>query len=164
MDIFTQKRTLLWLVGVLAVMNIAVLGTLAWKEFSPKREPLVFPNKEYNDVSAILQKELDLDNHQAEQIKNLRNEFYEIEYQLAKLIRSERDSMNFEMFNVHSNDELIHHLARNVAENEYKMELLRYEQSKRLKAVCTPEQQVKFAELVKEIRDYFKPENQPVKR
>ena len=46
----------------------------------------------------------------------------------------------------------------------FKMELLRYEQAQELKAACTPEQQERFQNLVIEIRDYFRPDNQPQRK
>ena len=55
-------------------------------------------------------------------------------------------------------------LAKRVSEYEYKMELLRYEQAQQFKSICTPEQREKFEALVKEIRDYFKPNNQPPRK
>lgn len=44
------------------------------------------------------------------------------------------------------------------------MELLRFEQAKELKSICNDKQQEKFEKLVKEIRDYFRPDNQPTNR
>lgn len=44
------------------------------------------------------------------------------------------------------------------------MELLRFEQAKEMKLICNAEQQEKFEKLVKEIRDYFRPDNQPTRQ
>ena len=80
------------------------------------------------------------------------------------MIRSERDSMNLQMFNINTNEEKLKQLALNVSQNEYKMELLRIEQARQLKSICTPKQLEKFSSLVKEIRDYFKPQDRPGRR
>ncbi|NBU04813.1 MAG: hypothetical protein EBT39_00475 [Sphingobacteriia bacterium] len=90
----------------------------------------------------------------------LRLDFYTKEKVLSKIIRAERDSMNDIMFNKNTNEYKIKQLARNVADNEYKMEMLRFEQAKSMKAICSAKQLEKFEDLVKEIRDCFKPFNQ----
>jgi Spy/CpxP family protein refolding chaperone len=65
--------------------------------------------------------------------------------------------MNALMFNKLTDEAVVKALARGIAESEYQMELLRLEQAQNLKAICTPEQLEQFEALVKEIRDYFKP-------
>ncbi len=121
-------------------------------------------NDDHCDVSRILEHELDLTGKQAEQIRNIRESFFDKEKILEAIIRSERDSMNIQMFNINTNEEQLKQLAFSVSQNEYKMELLRIEQAKQLKSICTPKQLEKFSSLVKEIRDYFRPENRTNKR
>ena len=72
--------------------------------------------------------------------------------------------MNELIFNKDTDSTLVKALAKRVADNEYQMELYRLEQAQQLKAICTPEQLKKFNGLVKEIRDYFRPDNQPKRR
>jgi len=134
-----------------------------WKDFFRKpRQPKQL--NEYREVSTILERELKLSKEQADRIKDLRSDFFEKEKELSTSIRSERDSINLFMFNKNDNAELIKSLARRVADHDYKMELLRFEQAQAFKAICTPEQLQKFEGLVKEIRDYFRQDNQPQKR
>ena len=80
---------------------------------------------------------------------------------LEEIIRNEKDSMNVEMFNETTNDKLLESLAKRISGNEFRMELIRMEQAKQLKKICTPQQLMKFEKLVLEIRDYFRPNNQP---
>lgn len=162
MEIFAQNKLLKWCVAVLAIINILTLGTFLWKEYLPPNQRPVIPD-DFRDVSCVLQKELNLTSGQAEQIKKLRADFYDKEKVLSLTIRGERDSMNLIMFNKNTDDTLVKLLARGVAENEYKMELLRLEQAQQLKSICTPQQLEKLDKLVKEIRDYFRPDNKPPK-
>jgi len=118
-------------------------------------------NDERRELAKILEHKLGLTPKQAEQIKDIRQSFFEKEKILEAIIRGERDSMNMEMFNKNTNEEHLKNLAHNVSENEYKMELLRIEQARQLKAVCTPKQLEKLNSLVIEIRDYFRPNNKP---
>ena len=164
MDIFTQKKILSRIVIILIILNLSVIGFVVWKNTNNTHEPALFPKSDYRDVSGILKKELNLTDKQVAQIKQLRIDFFEKEKELAKAIRSERDSMNEEMFNKNTNEELVKSLAKNIADNEYKMEMYRFEQAQELKAICTPEQLEKFDILILQIRDYFRPDNQPQKK
>ncbi len=161
MDIFAQKKLLVRLVIFLTALNLFSIGIFLWMDFSHDHQPELFPHhNEYRDVSIILKKELNLSDIQVEQIKSLRLEVFEKEKALATTIRDERDSMNEAMFNKVTNEDEVKALAKNVADNEYQMELLRIEQAQQLKALCTPEQLEKFKDLVLEIRDYLRPDNQ----
>ena len=165
MDIFAQKKLLVRIVIILAALNLISTGVFLWKGFSHRHEPELFPHQnDFRDVSSVLQKELQLSDIQMIQIKTLRTEFFEKEKVLATAIRAERDSMNVEMFNKATNEELIRNLSKEIADNEFKMEMMRYEQAKQLKAICSAQQLEKFEKLVLEIRDYFRPDNQPKKK
>ncbi len=165
MDIFSQNKLLIRTILVLVVLNLGSITFFTVKEMRSRREPLLFPkNEAYKDVSKILKKELNLSNEQVIRFDEIRKRNFEKQSELKKIIRDEKDAMNILMFNKNSDDDKIKSLARQVSENEYKMELLRYYQAKELKAVCKPEQLDKFQDLVIEIRDYFRPDNQPRKR
>jgi Spy/CpxP family protein refolding chaperone len=163
MDIFTQRKLLIRTVILLSILNLVLFGIVLWKDFLYK--PLPQDNKEnFRDVTDILKNELNLTDDQVDQMKKLRSVFFEKENEIALIIKSERDSINAAMFNNTTNDELVISLARRVAENDYRMELLRLEQSKEFKSICTPKQLEKFEDLVIEIRDYFRHDNQPKKK
>jgi Spy/CpxP family protein refolding chaperone len=121
--------------------------------------------KSPQDVSKVLETELHLTPPQVAQLQALRADFFQKEQVLNKTIRIKKDSMNAMMFNATTDEAVVLSLARGVAEGEYQMELLRLEQAKTLKTICTPEQLARFNVLVIEIRDYFRPIHQaPEKR
>ena len=159
MDIFTRKKLLVRIVIVLALLNLVSIGVVMLKVVVPPPKPTAETPAETRDVSAILEKELNLSREQVDQIKNLRTDFSEKEKNLVEAIRRERDSMNQEMFNKGTREEVIRLLARKIADNEFQMEMLRYEQSSKLKSICTPEQVEQFEKLVRDMRDFFKPDN-----
>jgi len=191
MDIFTQKKILMRGVLSLVLINICSISFFLWKDAGKEqpvqqlqdehgaapRVPYLGDkdrntikndenggqqqNDERRELAKILEHKLGLTPKQAEQIKDIRQSFFEKEKILEAIIRGERDSMNMEMFNKNTNEEHLKNLAHNVSENEYKMELLRIEQARQLKAVCTPKQLEKLNSLVIEIRDYFRPNNKP---
>lgn len=115
------------------------------------------PDRNMNEVFGVLKGELQLNATQIEQLKTLREDFFMKESKLAKTIKSQRDSMNELMFNAQTDTFLVKAVAKRVSENELKMEMLRFEQAKTLKTICTPAQMKKFESLVIDIRDYFKP-------
>lgn len=157
MDIIAQKKMLIRIVVFLSVLNIVSIGFFVCKDiiFHP-RKPL--PCKVQKDASTILQKELDLSPQQFEQVRNLRTKYFEKEKSIEHAIRQERDSMNTSMFNKNTDEELVKSLARKVADNEFSMEMMRFEQAKEVKTICNPAQLEKFGTVVKEIRDFFKPD------
>ncbi|MEI6575217.1 MAG: periplasmic heavy metal sensor [Bacteroidota bacterium] len=157
MDIFAQKKLLIRLVIVLALLNVLSIGVFLWK--GCRRDAPSPPRANQKDLSEILVKELKLNEKQAEQIKMLRSDFIEKEKVLVQKIRTGRDSMNVIMFNESANDSQLKDLARRIADNEYQMELLRISQAQSLREICNAEQLVKFQGMVREIRDYFKPDD-----
>ena len=164
MDIFRKNRLLTTIVYLLVLSNVLTLSILAWN-LSFAHSPLLFPkNVAYKDVSGILKKELNLSEKQVAQFNDIRERNFKKQALLKKTIRDEKDAMNQEMFNKNTDALKIQLLAKKISENEFQMEILRFQQARELKAVCTPEQLDKFQDLVLEIRDYFRPDNQPKKR
>lgn len=157
MDIFKQNKFLIRLVITLSLVNIISIGTILYRDFFRKPPP-DNPSHVQRKISEILKKELNLSGKQVQQIINLRSGFFEKEKVLSEIIKSERDSMNIVMFSKTTNEELVKALAKRVADNEFKMEMLRFEQAKQFKAICTSDQLEKFERLILEIRDYLKPD------
>jgi len=156
MDVLKQNKLLIKLIILLVVMNIAIVGffilTKPPRQFDGRR-----PDRNINEVFGVLKDELQLNVTQIEQLKTLREDFFMKESKLMKTIKSQRDSMNELMFNAQTDTFLVKAVAKRVSENEFKMEMLRFEQAKTLKTICTPAQMKKFESLVIDIRDYFKP-------
>jgi Spy/CpxP family protein refolding chaperone len=158
----SKQRTLIWLVVLLSLLNISTLGFIIWHKMHKKRNPKIFPQKEaYKDVSGIIKKELSLSDDQALHFESIREKYYTQELALAKVIKAEKDSMNAIMFNIVSDETKLKSLAHEISINEEKMEYIRIAQAKDLKSVCNKEQLERFETLVKEIRDYFRPDNRP---
>jgi len=158
MEIFSQNKLLKIIIIVLVLLNTSSVGVLVWKDYFRKPQSPKEKN-EFKEVSSVLKKELSLSDDQEEKIRNLRMEFFNKEKVLETAIRNSRDSLNAVMFNKTTDEELAKSIARRIADNEYNMEILRFEQSQKFKSICTPEQLEKFESLVKEICDYFKPDN-----
>lgn len=157
MDILSQRKFLLRLVMVLAILNLALIGFFGWK-YARKGHKKQENKTGSKELASVLKKELGLSGAQADSLEKIRAVFFEKEKALSEMTRAKRDSMNQFMFAAVNNDSVLKALAAGVAENEYKMELLRVEQAARLRTICSPEQLKKLESLVREIRDYLKPD------
>lgn len=155
MDIFSQRKFLIRSVILLVMLNLVVIVFFSWKISHPRRQPPPPPQ----ELISLLTKELNLTAQQAGDFKKIRDNFFREEKILSENTRHKRDSINSLMFSNNANDTLLKKLAAGVSENELKMELMRIEQAHQLRQICTPEQLDKFEILVREIRDYLKPED-----
>lgn len=154
MEIFKQNQLLKRVVYVLVALNLFLIGMVLFNSSKPER------NRSYNDNERLiltLKKELSLSNEQCEEMRDIRNKFFENEERLRTIIRAERDSMNGFIFNDSVNVNRANACAIRVANYMYEIESLRIRQAQELMTICTPEQRKKFNLLNREIKDYFKP-------
>ncbi len=163
MEIFSQNKLLKSIIIVLVLLNMTIIGFYEIKNRPEDRQRGKEDRNEKRDVSSVLEKELKLTEEQSDSIDRLRRKFFEKEKILSDSIRYMRDSLNSVMFSKNADTALTARIARSIAEYEYTMEMLRIEQAQEFKKICSPEQIEKFRNLVREIRDYFKPDKNPQK-
>jgi len=156
MDVLKQNKLLFRLIILLVVMNLAIVAFLIVPKSSNPSDGRR-PDRNIEEILSVLKEELQLTPDQVSQLKDLREDFFVKETKLKKIIKSQRDSMNELMFNAQTDTIMVKTVAKRVSENEFKMEMLRFDQAKTLKTICTPLQMKKFEVLVIDIRDYFKP-------
>lgn len=154
MDIFSRNKFLVRIIIVLIMLNLLSTGALWWNtmEGPGGRQPRKGPGS-----TQILKDKLRLTKEQEGTIFKIREDFAQKEESLNQLIRSQRDSMNAVMFNPGTDVGYLKKIALRVADNEYRMELLRIEQAQKLKEICTEEQLKEFQHLIINIRDFFQP-------
>ena len=156
MDIFFKNKFLVRVVAFLLLLNLFSIGYF-WIG-RKGRDDGQRPKRPIEQVTEILKQELHLTDKQAEDLKKIRQDFFNKEEPLSQAIRAKRDSMNMEMFNENTDTAHVKAIAKRVADGEYQMELYRLEQAQQLKTICTPEQLKKFQGIVIDIRDYFQPQ------
>ena len=165
MDIFKQNKFLMRVIIALVVMNTITIGMFLYNGlFKHNNRPMHPPppgNEHFEEISDILANELKLSPQQQLDFKSLRLTYFKKEHDLQDILRSERDSMNSEMFKGETDEQLVKDIAKRISANEYQMEMLRLNQALELKKICTAEQLQLFENLVTEIRDYFKPGGPP---
>lgn len=158
MDIFTRNKLLLRIIIVLILLNLFSTSYLWW---SKKERPGAGdrqPGRGKENSTQILRDKLGLTRSQEDALYKLREDFNGKEEEITGLIRSQRDSMNVIMFRSDSDTTFLKNIARRIADNEYRMELLRIEQAQQLKEICSKEQLQKFQHLLNGIRDFLKPQ------
>ena len=155
MDIFSQNKLLIRVVIILIIINLL---SLSYVLLHNRRPPQQVQNKQEKENGVrILRKQLQLTEDQAIEFIRIRNDFSKKEEELSSLVKARRDSMNLEMFNEVTDTIRLQKLAKQLATDEYQLELYRIEQSQKLKSICTREQLTNFRNLVRDIRDFFQP-------
>jgi Spy/CpxP family protein refolding chaperone len=162
MDIFSQNKLLIRTILFLVVLNLGSITFFTIREMRPNRERDFPPSDEKKkELSTILKKELNLSDEQVAQFDKIREQNASKKSELKQTINQDKDLLNQEMFNKNSSDDQLLALARKIGDNEYRIELSKINQSKQLKAVCNAQQLDKFQDLMIEMRDYLRPNNQP---
>jgi Spy/CpxP family protein refolding chaperone len=158
MDIFTQNRFFIRIIVVLILLNLITIGYMWWDKMDRPTPGDRQQRKGNENSTQILREKLGLSRSQEEAIYKLREDFNRQENEITSIIRSQRDSMNAGMFRSESDTTFLKNIAQRVADNEYRMELLRILQAQKLKEICTKEQLKDFQHLVNGIRDFLQPQ------
>ncbi len=160
MDIFSQNKFLIRTILFLVILNLVSITFFSIRSFRPKNDDRLPPKNEYNrELSEILKKELNLSEYQIEKFEKIRTQNEKRKIELKEIINQNKDLLASEMFKNITDEKKVLAIAKKIGDNEYQIELLKINQSKQLKAICTPAQLDKFDELIKEIRNYLQPIN-----
>ena len=161
MDIFSQNKLLIRTILFLVVLNLGSITFFTIRGMRSGHERDFPPRIQQQELATILKKELNLTDAQFAKFEAIRKQNANRKSSLKATINQDKDLLNLEMFNKNYNEQKVLALARKIGDNEYNIELSKIEQSKKLKAICTPQQLDKFQDLMSEIRDYFRPIDQP---
>lgn len=162
MDIFSQNKFLIRTVLFLVILNLGSITFFTVKGFRPNNDERFPPkNEQKRELSEILKKELNLSDIQIAKFEEIRMQNAARKSELKEIINQDKDLLSSEMFNKNADDKKVLALAKKIGDNEYQIELSKINQSKQLKAICTPEQLEKFDDLIQEIRDYLRPIDKP---
>ncbi len=165
MDIFSQNKLLIRTILFLVVLNLGSITFFTIREMRPRHDGENPPNDEKkNELSAILKKELNLSEQQVAKFDEIREQNASKKQELKQAINEDKELLNQEMFDQNSNNERLLALAKKIGDNEYRIELSKINQSKQLKSICNPDQLEKFQDLMVEMRDYLRPNNQPQRK
>lgn len=154
MEIFKQNQLLKRIIFVLVTLNLVLIALVL---FGPSKNDRQRGEGNNEKLILTLKKELSLTNQQCEEMRAIRNKYFEEETRLRTLIRAERDSMNEVLFCDSVNTSLANSFAIKISNYMYETETLRVRQAQELMTICNPDQRKQFNRLHRDIKDYFKP-------
>jgi len=145
----TKYRTLIWLVIILAVFNVATLTTIFW---NTRMRPSFPPNMPREEIQGFMfDSQLNFSTEQKNNIRDLEHAFRESSREIVAKMALNRDEMINELAKDLPSEEKLHELSIELGKyhSELKMQQLQF--LKQLKQSCTPEQKVLFQKLLKNV-------------
>ena len=139
----SKNKILIWSVILLVIANVAVLATI-WLTHSKQR-----PNR--GTPADYLVKELGLNKEQEDKLRSLGKEHHEQSLRIREQIKEARHNLFQQLKQSTVNDSAKIIAADNVAKNLKQLDLLTFDHFRQVRAICTPEQQKKFDEIIEEV-------------
>jgi periplasmic protein CpxP/Spy len=142
----SKNRSLIFIITVLLLTNIAVLGYFLWFKKSDK------PTKPGGDrgsgIETPLKKEVGFNEEQLTQYKQFREEQMKAIKPMSEDMRKTKDSLFRTMSNENANDSVVNSIADAIAQKQKAMDLRMYNHFKRIRGLCTPEQLPKYDSVI----------------
>jgi len=142
-----RNRNLLIIIGVLLLTNIAVLVYFLGQKKSTK--PVTsHSEKDKNGIAEMLQKEVGFNDEQTAQYKQLKEKQRETIKPMYDDMRKAKDSLFRLLSYPETNDSLLNKMADAIAQKQKALDLQTFNHFKRVRTLCTPEQQPKYDSMV----------------
>jgi Spy/CpxP family protein refolding chaperone len=154
MDVFSKNRLSFWGMAVLVVLNVVLLSTLWWGHID--RAPLQRPQgngpaRHYRAMTQFLQRELDLNAQQVEQLHTLFEQHVDQMSQVMQDMHEYRQAMHRALFAEDANSLQLTELSEQIGRKQAQVERLRFQHFKDMASLCDPSQQERLQGLVGEI-------------
>jgi len=131
-----------------------------WTNKHPMMPPPPPPH-EKNDVFEFLSHELKFDNEQRNQYDQLRREHHSTIQAIEEKSRIIHDRFFSLLQNKSTDSTLVAHLADSISSNQKQIELVTFYHFKKVRAICNPEQQKRFDEVIGEALQMMLPKPPP---
>ena len=142
-----RNRNLLIIIGVLLLTNIGVLiYFLGQKESSKPPEPS--NGKDRPGITEMLQKEVGFNEEQTAKYKQLKEKQKETIRPMYDDMRKTKDSLFRLLSYPETSDSLLNKMADAIAQKQKALDLQTFNHFKRVRTLCTPEQQSKYDSMV----------------
>ena len=139
-----KNNLLTWLVVILIIANIAVI-TMFWLSHNQK------PPRPAGTPAEFLTKELGLNEQQQQQLHQLANKHHMESEKIRGKIKDARDHLFDLLKQTNVTDSSKQQAAASVADNLKQLELLTFEHFQQVRALCNPEQQKKFDQVINQV-------------
>ena len=141
-----SARFLKIIIIILILLNIGTLAFL-WIQKSPGMHP---PHHGGGGPFEFLSNELNLSEQQREQYKQLRDEHHSEVEGLQEAGREMRHQFFDQLHGASSDSLQVEKLATDIASNQRQIELITFHHFQKVRAICSPEQQKKFDDVIDE--------------
>jgi len=154
MDVFSKNRLSSWGMAVLVVLNMVLLGTLWWGHIH--RAPLQWsqgkgPGRHYRAMTRFLERELDLDAQQVEELQSLFEQHVGQMSLVMQDMHAYRQDMHRALFAEDANSAQLTELSERIGQKQAQVERLRFQHYKDMASLCDPQQRERLRGLVGEI-------------
>jgi protein CpxP len=139
-----RNRNLLIIIGVLLLTNIAVLVYF----LGQKKPATSHSEKDRSGVAEMLQKEVGFNDEQTAQYKQLKEKQREMIRPMFDDMRKAKDSLFRLLSYPETSDSLLNKVSDAIAQKQKALDLQTFNHFKRVRVLCTPEQQPKYDSMV----------------
>jgi Spy/CpxP family protein refolding chaperone len=160
MDIFSQKKFMIWTIALLVLLNLLSMAALWYQRGGPPPQVPKQADQRQESVSQFLNRELLLTDDQKKEFERLRKEHFEASTRLSKEIREAKKALFDQVMAPASDKTAIEKLTQQIGDKQGELELLLFNHFTALRSKCTPEQQERFKIILHDILDLMHPQNQ----
>ena len=140
-----SNKNLLIIIAVLLLTNIAVLGYFLWYK---KTDVPVRNDRDRNGIADMLQKEVGFTDAQVAEYKILKEKQRGTIRPMFDDMRKSKDSL-FKLLGVSGlSDSTLNSITDGIAHKQKLLEIETFQHFKRVRALCTPEQEAKYDSMI----------------
>jgi Spy/CpxP family protein refolding chaperone len=164
MDIFSQKKFMIWTIALLVLLNIISMMALWYQRGGQPPQARRQADQRQESVTQFLNRELQLTEEQKKEFERLRREHFEASTRLNQEMREAKREL-FDRVGAPAPDKTaIEKLAGEIGAKQSQLELLLFNHFTALQNKCTSEQQEKFRSILHDILNLMRPQNQSGER
>lgn len=142
----SKSRSLVFIIAVLLLTNIAVLGYFLWF-----KKPHHFGGEGHRGITTALQKEVGFNEQQIAQYKEIKEKEWGTMKSMFLDIRRAKDSLFRLLHTEHVSDSIIDATAEVIAQKQKTLDLHAFNHFRQIRALCTTEQRPKYDSLVQQL-------------
>src|SRR5215831_19870916 len=148
----SNNRSLIVIITVLLLTNIAVLGYFLWFKKQPEltaaQGPSDKPHDERKGIEGPLQDSVGFNEGQLVQYRQMRDEQRKAIKPMFEEIRKMRDSLFHMMSNEKVDDSVVNSLTGAIGQTQKDLDLRMFNYFKKLRGLCTPDQLSKYDSVI----------------
>lgn len=146
-----DKCTLIWIIVILAAINISTVGTIVYHIYF-QGNTIQNSNSSQIDIpdshlGRFFRDELSLNYEQHEQFRDFRQKFHKQANILSNKMQVNRNELITELGKENSDTVYLHALAREIGEMHEELKYLTFEYYLEMKNICTDEQKEKLFQI-----------------